>query len=486
MPLPARAVKSVIAMLSGPNCLVGRPPAEGNCMTDRVAGEAAHGAGSRRMFAPRPAAGLSGTVAVPGDKSISHRALMFGALAIGETRISGLLQGEDVLRTAAAMRALGAQVTRDGDGIWRVAGRGIGGLVEPDDVLDMGNSGTAARLLCGILASHPIFSVMTGDASLRGRPMRRVTEPLAAIGARFTAREGGRLPLAIVGAEEALPIDYMVPVPSAQVKSALLLAGLNAPGITRVEEREATRDHSENMLRHFGADVTVERQGAGRVISLRGQPELLAADVAVPGDPSSAAFPLAAALLVPGSRILLPSVGLNPLRTGLLATLDEMGAGIMVRNRRVEGGEPVGDLEVAHAALRGVDVPAERAPSMIDEYPILAVLCACAAGTSRLRGLAELRVKESDRLAATAALLAINGARVGIEGDDMLVHGTGHPPAGGGLVTTHMDHRIAMSALVLGLATGNPVGIDDSRFIDTSFPGFVGLMNRAGAGLREG
>jgi len=458
-------------------------------MNHHVSGDAAGvglaGQGPRKLAARRPHAGLSGTAAVPGDKSISHRALMFGALAIGETRITGLLTGEDVLRTAAAMRALGAEVARDSDGIWRVAGRGICGLVEPDDVLDMGNSGTAARLLCGILASHPIFSVMTGDASLRSRPMRRVTEPLTAIGARFTARGGGRLPLAIQGVEDALPLEYMVPVPSAQVKSALLLAGLNAPGITRIEEREATRDHSENMLRHFGADVTVEIAGSGRVISLRGQPELIAADVAVPGDPSSAAFPLVAALLVPGSRVVLPSVGLNPLRTGLLATLAEMGADISVRNRRVEGGEPVGDLEATYGSLRAVDVPPGRAPSMIDEYPVLAAVCACAEGTSRLRGLAELRVKESDRLAATAALLSANGVRVEIEGDDMLIHGTGRPPEGGGLVVAHMDHRIAMSALVLGLAAHSPVTIDDGRFIDTSFPGFVALMNAIGAPIAE-
>ena len=436
------------------------------------------------LISARPQGPLNGQVAVPGDKSISHRALMFGALAVGETRISGLLTGEDVLRTGAAMRALGAEVTQDGDGTWRVAGRGIGGLTEPADVLDMGNSGTAARLLCGILASHPLFAVMTGDASLRRRPMRRVIDPLTATGARFIAREGGRLPLAIQGAGDALPLDYRVPVPSAQVKSAVLLAGLNAPGITRVEEPEATRDHSENMLRHFGATVRVEVSGAGRIIELQGQPELQAADVVVPGDPSSAAFPLVAALLVAASKVTLPAVGLNPLRTGLLVCLEEMGADIVVRNHRTEGGEPVGDLDVTHGALRPVDVPGERAPSMIDEYPILAVAAAFAAGTSRLRGLKELRVKESDRLAATAALLRVNGVRVEIEGDDMIIYGTGAPPAGGGLVETHMDHRIAMSALVLGMATASPVTADDAGFIDTSFPGFVALMNGIGASIR--
>jgi 3-phosphoshikimate 1-carboxyvinyltransferase len=441
-------------------------------------------AAPRPLISAKPTAPLNGRIAVPGDKSISHRALMFGALAIGETRITGLLTGEDVLRTAAAMRALGAEVMRDADGTWRVAGRGIGGLTEPADILDMGNSGTAARLLCGILASHPFFAVMTGDASLRGRPMRRVIDPLTATGARFTAREGGRLPLAIDGARDALPLDYIVPVPSAQVKSAVLLAGLNAPGITRVEEPEATRDHSENMLRHFGATVRVEIAGVGRIIELQGQPELLAADVVVPGDPSSAAFPLVAALLIGGSKITIPAVGLNPLRTGLLRCLEEMGADIVVRNRRIEGGEPVGDLEITGGPLRAVDVPPERAPSMIDEYPVLAVAAACASGTTRLRGLKELRVKESDRLAATAALLTVNGAKVEIKGDDMIVYGTGAPPAGGGVVETHMDHRIAMSAIVLGMATASPVTVDDAGFIDTSFPGFVDLMNGLGAVIR--
>jgi 3-phosphoshikimate 1-carboxyvinyltransferase len=409
---------------------------------------------------------------------------MFGALAIGETRITGLLTGEDVLRTAAAMRALGAEVTHDPNGLWRVAGRGIGGLTEPADVLDMGNSGTAARLLCGILASHPLYAVITGDASLRRRPMQRVIAPLTATGARFTAREGGRLPLSIEGARDALPLDYRVPVPSAQVKSAVLLAGLNAPGITRVEEPEATRDHSENMLRHFGATVTSQVSGTGRIIELQGQPELRAADVVVPGDPSSAAFPLVAALLVPGSNVILPAIGLNPLRTGLLLCLEEMGATITIRNRRIEGGEPVGDLHVTASALRAIDVPPERAPSMIDEYPILAIAAAAAHGTTRLRGLKELRVKESDRLTATAALLAVNGVTVAIEGDDLIIHATGAPPAGGGHVQTHMDHRIAMSAIVLGLVTTAPVTVDDAGFIDTSFPDFIALMNGIGAAIQ--
>ena len=433
---------------------------------------------SRPLLASRPSAPLTGTITVPGDKSISHRALMFGALAVGETRITGLLEGEDVLRTAAAMRALGAEVVHDG-AIWRVAGRGVGGLVEPQDVLDMGNSGTAARLLCGILASHPFYAVLTGDASLRRRPMRRVTDPLSACGARFAGRAGGRLPLSIEGAADAMPLEYDVPVPSAQVKSAVLLCGLNAQGITTVTEREATRDHSENMLRHFGAEVTVETQGHGRIITLRGQPELRAADVVVPGDPSSAAFPIAAALLVPGSRLVIAGVGLNALRTGLFTTLREMGAALHIENQRLEGGEPVGDLVAEYTELRSVDVPPERAPAMIDEYPILAVLAAHASGTTRMRGLKELRVKESDRLSATAALLHINGARVEIEGDDLIVHGTGTGPTGGGRVETHMDHRLAMSALMLGLGSAQPVLIDDASFIDTSFPNFVGLINAA-------
>ena len=387
-----------------------------------------------------------------------------------------------MLRTAAAMRALGAEMAREG-GVWRVAGRGIGGLREPDDVLDMGNSGTAARLLCGILATHDFHSVMTGDASLRRRPMRRVTDPLAQSGASFVGREGGRLPLSIRGARDAMPLDYVLPVPSAQVKSAVLLAGLNARGWTRVEEPEATRDHTERMLRHFGAEVMVEPKGQGRIASVRGQPELIAADVVVPGDPSSAAFPLAAAAIVPGSRVTVQGVSLNEARTGLFTTLQEMGAGLTIGNRRVEGGEDVGDVTVVQGELRGIDVPAARAPSMIDEYPVLAVVAASARGATRMHGLGELRVKESDRLAATAAMLTGNGVRVEIEGDTLIVHGQG-TPAGGGLVATQMDHRIAMSAVVLGLVTAAPVRIDDSGFIATSFPGFIELMQGLGATIR--
>jgi 3-phosphoshikimate 1-carboxyvinyltransferase len=429
----------------------------------------------------RPSGPLQGSIAVPGDKSISHRALMLGALAVGETPIEGLLEGEDVLRTAAAMRALGAEVVREAPGRWRVAGRGIGGLIEPADVLDMGNSGTAARLLAGLLAGHPVFSVLTGDASLRRRPMQRVIAPLSAAGARFACRAGGLMPLAIEGAAEPLPLDYTLPVASAQVKSAVLLCGLSARGVTRVIEPAATRDHTENMLRHFGATLRVEAEGPRRVIELEGQPELLAAPVVVPGDPSSAAFPLVAALLVPGSAVTVRGVGLNPLRTGLFATLAEMGAELSITNRRTEGGEPVGDLTARFSALRAVEVPPDRAPTMIDEYPILAVAAAVATGTSCFRGLAELRVKESDRLSATAALLAANGVKAEITGEDLQVHGVGGPPPGGGMVETRMDHRIAMSALVLGLAARAPVTVDDAGFIDTSFPGFAALMRRIGA-----
>jgi 3-phosphoshikimate 1-carboxyvinyltransferase len=435
----------------------------------------------RPLRAGRPRAGLSGRFGVPGDKSISHRALMFGALAVGTTTITGLLEGEDVLRTAAAMRALGATVETLGEGSWRVAGRGVGGLAEPADILDMGNSGTAARLLCGLLAGHPLYAVMTGDASLRRRPMLRVTQPLSATGASFWTREGGRLPLSVRGAQNPLPLDYRLPVASAQVKSACLLAGLCAPGTTRVVEPERTRDHTENMLRHFGATVRVEDTAEGRVIELDGQPELTAAPILVPGDPSSAAFLLVAALLVPGSRVTVENVGLNPLRTGLFATLREMGATLTVENARIEGGEPVGDIVAEYGPLHGVEVPPDRAPSMIDEYPVLAVAAAAARGTTRMRGLAELRVKESDRLAATAALLTANGARVAIECDDLVVEGLGEAGAipGGGTVETHMDHRIAMSALVMGLGTRSPVAVDDAAFIETSFPGFAALLNRA-------
>ncbi|MGD9616888.1 MAG: 3-phosphoshikimate 1-carboxyvinyltransferase [Alphaproteobacteria bacterium] len=434
------------------------------------------------LTATRPQKPLSGVVAVPGDKSISHRALMFGALAVGRTEIAGLLEGEDVLATAAALRAMGAGIERAADGRWLVDGVGVGGLGEPEDVLDLGNSGTSARLLLGILATHNLTAFVTGDGSLRRRPMRRVIEPLSRFGTHFVAREGGRLPLAVTGAADPAPIEYQLPVPSAQVKSAVLLAGLNTPGVTSVIETEPTRDHTERMLRHFGATVRVEDEpGGGRRISVAGQPELKAAPITMPGDPSSAAFPLVAALLVPGSEVRIENVGLNPSRTGLFTSLAEMGAEIAFENRREAGGEPVADLLVRAGELVGIDVPPERAPSMIDEYPILAVAASCARGRTIMRGLAELRVKESDRLSGIAEGLARCGVAVRVEGDDLIVEGGGAPPPGGGLIATRLDHRIAMAFLVLGLAARDPVRIDDIRPIATSFPDFVPLMARLGA-----
>lgn len=424
---------------------------------------------------------LAGLVTPPGDKSISHRALMLGALAVGRTRIAGLLEGDDVLRTAEAMRRLGATVSRLGPGAWQVDGVGLGGLVEPADILDMGNSGTGARLLMGLLAGHPLTAILTGDASLNRRPMARVTEPLARMGAQFVGRAGGRLPLCVIGARDPLPIEYRLPVASAQVKSAILLAGLSAPGETTVIEPEPTRDHSERLLGHFGAELRIADQADGsRRVTLVGQPELVARPVVVPGDPSSAAFPLVAALLVPGSAVTIANVGLNPLRIGLIETLREMGGQIAVANPRIAGGEPVGDLVVRHSALKGVTVPAARAPAMIDEYPVLAVAAACAEGRTLMQGLAELRVKESDRLAAVARGLAANGVACEEGPDSLAVTGSPRPP-GGGLVATVMDHRIAMAFLVLGLAAARPVTVDDDHMIDTSFPGFRGLMAGLGA-----
>jgi len=434
----------------------------------------------------RPEAPLRGRVQVPGDKSVSHRALMFGALAVGHTEITGLLEGEDVLATAAALRAMGAGIERGTDGRWRVDGVGVGGLAEPDDVLDLGNSGTSARLLLGILATHPFTAFVTGDASLRSRPMRRVIAPLSRFGARFLSREGGRLPLAVTGAESPVPQIYRLPVPSAQVKSAVLLAGLNTPGETSVIEPQPTRDHTERMLGHFGAQLRVDSEPDGaRRITLVGYPELIAAPILVPGDPSSAAFPLVAALLVPGSEVMIENVGINPSRTGLLTSLREMGADIACENERTAGGEPVADLRVRAGALTGVEIPPDRAPSMIDEYPILAVAAACARGRTVMRGLAELRVKESDRLAGIAEGLQRCGVKSTIQGDDLVVEGDDGPPKGGALIATRLDHRIAMAFLVLGLAAREPVRIDDARPIATSFPDFVPLMTRLGAGFTE-
>ena len=426
---------------------------------------------------------LKGRVRVPGDKSISHRSMIFGLLAVGETRISGLLEGEDVLRTADAARALGAIVHHDGPGEWRVHGVGVGGLREPAGVLDFGNAGTGSRLMMGVCGSHPITTTFDGDASLRKRPMRRILDPLELMGTTVVSQqEGGRVPLTLRGPQEAVPIVYRTPVASAQIKSAVLLAGLAAPGETTVIETEATRDHTEKMLTHFGAEVTVTPEGEhGRRIVLRGQPELAPAPIVVPADPSSAAFPLVAALIVPGSEVILESVMTNPLRAGLLTTLREMGADITVEGEANEGGEQVATLRVRAGGLKGVTVPPERAPSMIDEYPILAVAASFASGTTRMRGLQELRVKESDRLAAVAFGLKAAGVRCEIEGDDLVVEGGAGDVAGGGLVPTHLDHRIAMSFLVMGLATAKPMTVDDGATIATSFPSFVPLMRGLGA-----
>lgn len=425
--------------------------------------------------------GLSGTIQVPGDKSISHRSLMLGALAVGRTEITGLLEGEDVLATARAVEAMGATVERVGEGSWHVHGLGVGGLSEPDSVLDLGNSGTGVRLLMGIAATLPFTTVFTGDASLRARPMGRIVEPLSDMGAQFNARGGGKLPLSVIGAVEPIPITYRQKLASAQVKTAILLAGLNVPGITTVIEPRPTRDHTETMLRHFGAEVSVEPDGdGGTAIHLTGHPELIGAPITVPGDPSSAAFPIVAALIAPGSDLTIENVCMNPLRIGLIDTLREMGGDIEAANARSEGGEPVADLRVRASKLKGVDVPAERAPSMIDEYPILAVAAAAADGVTRLEGLAELRVKESDRLAAVAAGLSACGVSVE-EGEDSLTVQGMEPVPGGCTVATHMDHRIAMAFLVLGLVAEAPVAIDDDTMIATSFPGFAGLMASLGA-----
>lgn len=425
---------------------------------------------------------LSGNVRVPGDKSISHRALILGALSVGKTTISGLLEGEDVLNTAKSMQALGAQIERTGPCVWQVRGVGVAGFAQPAAALDFGNSGTGCRLVMGAVAGCPITAVFDGDASLRSRPMRRILDPLELMGARAgEAKEGGRLPLTLHGAQEPVPILYRTPVASAQIKSAVLLAGLAAPGVTTVIEQEASRDHTELMLKHFGAEIVSVNEGThGRKIALTGQPELHGADVVVPADPSSAAFPIVAALVVEGSDVTFSDVMTNPLRTGLFTTLREMGASIEESEVRGDAGEPMARLRVRASKLRGVEVPPERAPSMIDEYLVLAVAASFAEGTTIMRGLQELRVKESDRLEATADMLRVNGVKVEVAGDDLIVEGRGHVP-GGGLVATHMDHRIAMSALVMGLASDKPVKVDDTAFIATSFPDFIPMMRSLGA-----
>ena len=442
----------------------------------------AHGAAT--PMTARRAGPLSGTADVPGDKSISHRSLILGALSVGETHVTGLLEGQDVLDTAAAMRAFGAEVMREAEGTWSIHGVGVGGFAEPAQVIDCGNSGTGVRLIMGAMATSPITATFTGDASLNGRPMNRVTDPLALFGAQAVGRAGGRLPMTIVGARDPIPVRYSVPVPSAQVKSAVLLAGLNALGQTVVIEREATRDHTERMLTGFGAELEVEETEEGRVITLTGQPELVPQTIAVPRDPSSAAFPVCAALIVEGSDLLVPNIGLNPTRAGLFETLREMGADLTYENLREEGGEPVADLRARYSPnLNGIEVPPARAASMIDEYPVLSVVAAFAEGRTEMRGVKELRVKESDRIDAMASGLRACGVTVE-EGEDWwIVEGRGGTVPGGATVESCLDHRIAMSFLILGQATEAPVTVDDAGPITTSFPIFERLMAGLGSHL---
>ena len=426
---------------------------------------------------------LKGALKVPGDKSISHRALIFGALSTGTTRIKGLLEAEDVVNTAKAVSALGAPAAKTGD-IWEVKGRGTGGLSQPAAPLDFGNSGTGTRLMMGVVAGHPMTVSMTGDTSLSKRPMRRVLGPLKQMGIEILEEGKETLPLTMRGSAELVPIEYVLPVPSAQVKSAILIAGLMAPGETTVVEKEATRDHTERMLRYFGANVqTTVKDGLTR-ITVKGPAEMTGRDVTVPGDPSSAAFLICAALLVPGSDVTVQGMLVNPTRTGLYTTLREMGADLTFLNEREEGGEPIADIRARYSKLKGVNVPAERAPSMIDEYPVLACVAGFAEGTTRMDGLAELKVKESDRLAATADGLHANGVVAEVEGDTLIVHGTGHV-TGGGAVKTHLDHRIAMAFLTMGLASEKPVTVDDTTMIATSFPEFRGLMESLGARYKQ-
>ena len=419
-----------------------------------------------------------GSARVPGDKSISHRALLFGALSTGRTRISGLLEGEDVLNTAKCVGLLGCRTTKTG-AIWEVLGRGVGGLAQPNTKLDFGNSGTGCRLMMGVIAGHDITVDLIGDTSLSGRPMRRVLDPLVTMGVRVID-DRKMLPMTLRGSSRLIPIVYETPVPSAQVKSAVLLAGLAAAGATTVIEAEATRDHTERMMRYFGADIAVERHGRKTAITVKGHAELQGRDVTVPADPSSAAFLAAAAAIIPGADVTIEGVLVNDTRTGFYSTLREMGSNVTFLNAREEGGEPIADIRVRQAKLKGVRVPPERAPSMIDEYPVLACVAAFADGETRMEGLAELKVKESDRLAATVAGLEANGITAKVDGDTMVVIGGGRV-RGGGTVVTHMDHRIAMAFLVLGLAADAPVTIDDVTYVATSFPTFQGLMTGLGA-----
>ena len=440
--------------------------------------------GTPQPMTALPSGPLSGIADVPGDKSISHRSLILGAMCVGETRITGLLEGDDVLDTAKAMRAFGAEVEQTGPGEWRVRGVGVGGFAEPDGVIDCGNSGTGVRLIMGAMATQPITATFTGDASLNSRPMARITDPIALFGAQAVGRSGGRLPMTIVGAADPVPVNYTVPMPSAQVKSAVLLAGLNAPGQTVVIEKEATRDHTERMLAGFGAEITTEQTSEGRVITLTGQPELTPQDIAVPRDPSSAAFPVAVALMVPGSDVLIPNIGLNPTRAGLFATLQEMGADLTFQNERTEGGEPVADLRARYGPLQGIEVPAHRAPSMIDEYPILSAIAATANGSTVMTGIKELRVKESDRIDAMARGLEACGVTIEETEDSMTVHGLGQGGVpGGATCESRLDHRIAMSFLCLGFAAKKPITVDDAGPVATSFPIFEALMTALGAKL---
>lgn len=429
--------------------------------------------------------GLKGRVRVPGDKSISHRSLMFGTLAEGQTTIHDMLTGDDILATAKAMRVFGARI-QHAQGVWTVDGVGIGALLEPEDVIDYGNAGTGVRLAMGMASTYDFSVTFTGDASLRGRPMARILEPLGQMGADYVTRSHGRLPLTLKGSDTPAPIEYRVPVPSAQVKSAVLLAGLNTPGITTVIEPVATRDHTERMLAGFGADlaITTDPDGARR-IALQGRPRLKAQTVVVPADPSSAAFMIVAGLITPGSELTIEAVMLNPTRTGLITTLLEMGADLEIRNRRMTGGEEIGDIHVKGSLLKGVEVPAARAPAMIDEYPILAVAAAFAEGPTTMQGLHELTVKESDRLAAVADGLSQNGMPHDKGKDWLVVKGRSSKPTGGGTVATHLDHRIAMSFLVMGLATDEPVTVDDASVIATSFPSFTRLLEEIGADFAE-
>jgi 3-phosphoshikimate 1-carboxyvinyltransferase len=430
---------------------------------------------------------LNGRAEVPGDKSISHRSLILGALSVGETKISGLLEGQDVLDTAKAMRAFGAEVTDLGEGNWSVHGVGVGGFAEPENIIDCGNSGTGVRLIMGVMATSPITATFTGDASLNGRPMARVIDPLSEFGCQSVGRKGGRLPMTLVGAADPVPVRYVVPVPSAQVKSAVLFAGLNAPGKTVVIEKEVTRDHTERMLAGFGAEITIEETDEGRVITLTGQPELKPQTIAVPRDPSSAAFPVCAAIIVPGSDVLVPGIGLNPTRAGLFTTLREMGADLTYENEREEGGEPVADLRARFSPdLHGIEVPVERAASMIDDYPVLSVVASFASGKTHMPGVKELRVKESDRIDAMATGLRANGVDVDEGPDWWSVHGLGHGNVkGGATCVSHLDHRIAMSFMIMGMAASNPVSLDDGGPIATSFPIFEGLMGGLGADIRR-